>query len=147
MVVTATNSAGSATATSDPDRGRAVGVRRRRSTRSLPTISGTAQDGQTLTASPGSWTGTQPITYAYQWRRCNTSGASCADIAGATGSSYLATSADVGSTMRVVVTATNSAGTATATSDPDRGGAVGVLAAGQHGRCRRSPAPRRTARR
>src|SRR6266566_4751426 len=30
-----------------------------------PSISGTAQDGQTLAASQGSWTGTQPISYAY----------------------------------------------------------------------------------
>ena len=48
---------------------------RRPATPSLPTISGTAQSGQTLTASPGSWSGTQPITYAYQWQRCNSSGA------------------------------------------------------------------------
>jgi hypothetical protein len=83
---------------------------------SPPIISGTPQDGQTLTASTGSWSGTQPITYGYQWQRCDSGGANCVAIAGATGPTYLATSADVGRTLRVVVTATNSAGSAAATS-------------------------------
>jgi hypothetical protein len=83
---------------------------------SPPIISGTPQDGQTLTASTGSWSGTQPITYGYQWQRCDSGGANCVAIAGATGPTYLATSADVGRTLRVVVTATNSAGSAGATS-------------------------------
>jgi hypothetical protein len=83
---------------------------------SPPIISGTPQDGQTLTASTGSWSGTQPITYGYQWQRCDSGGANCVAIAGATGPTYLATSVDVGRTLRVVVTATNSAGSASATS-------------------------------
>jgi hypothetical protein len=83
---------------------------------SPPIISGTPQDGQTLTASTGSWSGTQPITYGFQWQRCDSGGANCVVIAGATGPTYLATSADVGRTLRVVVTATNSAGSAGATS-------------------------------
>ena len=83
---------------------------------SPPIISGTPQDGQTLTASTGSWSGTQPITYGFQWQRCDSGGANCVAIAGATGPTYLATSADVGRTLRVVVTATNSAGSAGATS-------------------------------
>jgi hypothetical protein len=78
-----------------------------------PTISGTAQQGQTLTASPGSWTGTDPITYTYQWQRC---GSSCANIGGATGTTYVAASADVGKTILVVVTGTNSVGSSSATS-------------------------------
>jgi hypothetical protein len=85
---------------------------------SPPTISGAAQQGQTLTASPGSWSGTQPISYGYEWRRCDSAGGSCAAIAGATASSYTLTSADVGSTLRVAVTGSNSAGSATAVSAP-----------------------------
>jgi hypothetical protein len=86
------------------------------SSTSLPAISGTALQGQTLSASNGSWSGTTPLTYAYQWQRCNSSGGSCAAVGGATGSTDLLGSGDVGFTMRVSVTASNSAGSATATS-------------------------------
>jgi hypothetical protein len=81
-----------------------------------PTISGTPQAGRTLTASTGNWAGTQPMTYAYQWRRCDSAGANCADIAGATAASYTAATSDVSRTLVVAVTATNSAGHATASS-------------------------------
>jgi hypothetical protein len=83
---------------------------------SSPTISGTAQQGQTLSASTGTWSGTQPLTYAYQWRRCDSSGGSCSAISAATGSAYALAQADVGSTLRVAVTAGNTAGSATTTS-------------------------------
>ena len=63
----------------------------------LPTISGTPQQGQTLTASTGSWSGS-PTSYGYQWRRCNTSGSACANISLATASTYTAVAADVAST-------------------------------------------------
>src|SRR5262249_40884906 len=83
-----------------------------------PTISGTAHQGPRPHAPPGSWSGTQPIHFAYRWQRCNASGASCANISGATNVDYTLTSADVGNTVRVVVTATNSAGMGTAASSP-----------------------------
>jgi hypothetical protein len=82
---------------------------------SPPAISGSAQDGQTLSASTGTWSA-GPSSYAYQWQRCDLGGAACASVSGATAASYSLTSADVGSTMRVVVTATNSAGSASASS-------------------------------
>jgi subtilisin family serine protease len=75
----------------------------------LPTISGTAQTGQTLSAGSGTWS-ESPSSYAYQWQRCNSSGASCTAIAAATAQSYTVASADVGSTLRVALTASNSAG-------------------------------------
>lgn len=83
---------------------------------SAPATSGATQQGQTLTVSTGTWNGTTPMTYSYQWHRCNSTGASCTPVAGATGTSYLLASADVGSTMRGSVTASNSAGSATASS-------------------------------
>ncbi|HEU5216016.1 MAG TPA: S8 family serine peptidase [Gaiellaceae bacterium] len=88
-----------------------------------PSISGLPQAGQTLTASPGSWTGS-PTDYAYQWEDCDTSGGSCTAIAGASSSSYTAQAGDVGDTLRVVVTASNSGGSTTATS-----AATGVVTA------------------
>ena len=87
---------------------------------SLPTISGTAQQGHTLTASNGSWGGVTPITYTYQWQRCNSSGSSCGSISKATNQNYVASSGDVGRTIRVEVTATNADGKSQALSAADR---------------------------
>src|SRR6266545_6841395 len=82
-----------------------------------PVIGGTAQVGQTLTGSPGTWSGSQ-IAYGYWWQRCDSAGANCSDITGATTSSYQAVSADVGYTLRLKVTASNQWGTASAVSAP-----------------------------
>jgi hypothetical protein len=76
---------------------------------SPPAISGTAMEGQQLEASSGVWSGTEPITYAYQWRRCDAGGGSCVDIAGATTATYIVQAADIGSTLRIRVTATQTA--------------------------------------
>src|SRR5205823_2213455 len=82
---------------------------------SPPTVSGTAEDGQTLAASTGSWSGS-PASYAYQWQHCDSYGGACSGIAGATGPTYLVQPTDVGSTLRVAVTASNSAGSTSAFS-------------------------------
>jgi hypothetical protein len=71
-----------------------------------PSISGTAVTGQTVTCSPGTWTGSPTFTYA--WKRDG------ATIAG--GQTYVITSADVGHALTCTVTASNSAGQASATS-------------------------------
>ena len=82
----------------------------------LPTISGTAEVGSTLTAGDGTWTGTPAPTFARQWKSCDAAGANCSDISGATTATYVLQVGDVGKTIRVDVTATNSSGSASATS-------------------------------
>lgn len=82
---------------------------------SPPTISGTPKVGQTLTASPGSWSG-NPTSFAYQWQDCNLDAVICTNITGATGTTYGVRLSDLGFRLRVVVTAKNDKGTATATS-------------------------------
>jgi hypothetical protein len=75
----------------------------------LPTISGQAAVDQTLTATTGTWTGTG-ITYTYAWTRCDTAGANCAPISGATATTYKLVDADAGHTIRVQVTAKDATG-------------------------------------
>ena len=82
----------------------------------LPTVSGPVQIGKAIKASTGAWTGSTPLTFSYQWRRCDAAGAACVDIPGATASSYTINSGDADRTLRVSVTATNSVGSASATS-------------------------------
>jgi len=69
----------------------------------LPTISGTAKVGQTLTATTGTWTNS-PSSFTYQW---NDGGI---PIAGATASTYVPVSGDVGDFLTVSVTAINGMG-------------------------------------
>jgi hypothetical protein len=92
----------------------------------VPKISGTAQAGQKLTESHGSWIPSSPASYSYQWQDCDASGATCTAIAGATSQTYTPTSADVGHTLRVLESAT-SAGT---TSSPASSGATDVVKGG-----------------
>ena len=83
-----------------------------------PTVSGTARDGSQLTATNGAWSGSAPMAYARQWRRCDTGGSACADIDGATGAHYLLAPDDIGHTIRARVTAGNTESEDTADSAP-----------------------------
>ncbi|HET8979047.1 MAG TPA: nucleoside hydrolase [Solirubrobacteraceae bacterium] len=74
-----------------------------------PGISGTAQDGQTLTELPGTWSNS-PNSISYQWEQCNASGTGCTAITGATGQTYTVSSSDVGNTIVVTETAKNTTG-------------------------------------
>ena len=123
VVVTATNAADSATAASAAT-GEVLALAP--ANVSAPTISGDPLDGHTLTADPGTWSGTDPITYTYQWQRCDADGANCVDILAADDPTYTLTPGDIGHVITVVVTASNAGGsvptaaapTATAEADP-----------------------------
>jgi hypothetical protein len=73
-----------------------------------PAVTGTVQSRQTLSTTTGTWTGS-PTSYSYQWKRGATN-------VGANSDSYTLVTADVGSTMTCVVTATNAVGSTNATS-------------------------------
>jgi hypothetical protein len=76
-----------------------------------PVVSGTATFGQTLTTTNGTWTGAPAPTFTYQWQR------NAGNISGATSSTYVLVAADVGNTIRCVVTATNALGAVSANSN------------------------------
>lgn len=115
--VTATNADGSASAQSDPTAVVTAGTSSAAPKNTAPpTISGTPKVGQELTADPGTWTGNP--TFAYQWQRCDLDVVLCTNVVGATGTTYGVRIADLGFRLRVVVTAKNAKGTATATSAP-----------------------------
>ncbi len=81
-----------------------------------PTVSGSLVQGQTLTADPGTWTGSPAPAFTYQWQRCDAAGLNCGDIASANAATYQLVQADVGVTVRVQVTGTNTAGNSTTPS-------------------------------
>jgi len=91
----------------------------------LPSISGIPQVGVPVTADLGAWTNT-PSSFAVQWLRCDTSGANCAPIDGATGAGYVPVATDAGSTLEVSVIASNSVGS----SQPALSPASAVVLAG-----------------
>jgi hypothetical protein len=77
-----------------------------------PTITGTAQEGETLTAGTGVWLDHPNSTFTYQWKR------DTVDISGATANTRLLALADVGAVITVTVNALNTYGQASSTSDP-----------------------------
>jgi hypothetical protein len=82
---------------------------------SLPRIVGTPLRGRPLALSLGSWENS-PSAFAYQWQRCNAVGSRCINLGGASGPTYIPVQADVGATLRMVVTASNVFGSSAATS-------------------------------
>ena len=108
--VTASNADGSRTVASNatalvraPDAGRPVNVQ-------APALSGPAAQGQTLRVSPGTWNGQQPITFTFNWLRCDTAGNNCIQQAGFRDDAYVLREGDVGKTVRARVIARNSRG-------------------------------------
>jgi hypothetical protein len=104
--VTATNASGSASATSGTLTPTAAPVNT-----AAPALAGTPATGQTLSCSTGTWTGDPTPTFAYRWKRAGV------DIGGATASSYVVVSGDVGHALKCTVTATNAQASVAADSN------------------------------
>jgi hypothetical protein len=109
----------------------------------IPTIAGTTEVGESLNATPGSWSPAAG-TITYQWQRCDATGASCAPITGAVGQSYQLTAADTNAEVEVEVWASDASGSTLATSaltsvvlaageDPSGGGGGASVANGPNG--------------
>ncbi len=81
-----------------------------------PEVIGTDTAGATLTASTGAWSGTPPFSFSYEWQMCDALGEGCVQIPGAESSSFTLQEAQVGGTVRVIVTASSGAGSASGTS-------------------------------
>ena len=76
-----------------------------------PTVTGALQARRQLAGATGTWSGTGPIRFTYQWYRCDASGAHCASVHGATRSTYTQVAKDVGQTIGFAVHATDLNGT------------------------------------
>jgi hypothetical protein len=91
---------------------------------SPPTISGTPQQGQTLTEVHGAWTNNpSPTGYTYQWLQCSSE--VCTPIEGAKSQTYVPVEGDVGHTIKVQETASNTGGS----SSPATSSATAVVVA------------------
>jgi hypothetical protein len=120
LAVTATNPDGTATARSDHT-GIVPGAVPGPVNSAPPTFwahTAEIRGGARLVGRQGTWSGTRPIAYDPQWLRCDDNGELCLPIAGATAWSYVVGRDDVGHTIRLAVTATNTEGSVTARSVP-----------------------------
>lgn len=82
----------------------------------VPTISGTAQEDETLTATNGTWTGS-PAGYSYDWQTSADGLAGWTSLTAGNGlATYVVTTNDVDQYLRVVVTAASATGSASAAS-------------------------------
>ena len=83
-----------------------------------PSLTGVASQSHVLSGFAGAWNASPPPSIALQWLRCNSSGASCAAVSGQTNPTYIPVAADVGSTIRLGITASNPSGKSTLYSAP-----------------------------
>jgi hypothetical protein len=113
VTVTATNGNGPTSATSPATA--SISAPGAPTNTALPAITGTPKQGQTLSASTGNWTGS-PTSYSYIWYDCDNAGANCKRIPNQHNTTYTLVAADVGHTIRVLITATNTGGSTQAAS-------------------------------
>lgn len=108
VVVTAVNASGRSEA-APSDATDAISSKNGPKNTALPTITGEAKAGEQLTVSPGTWT-PAGATYAYHWQRCDAANVDCRNILLGRSATYTVRSSDVGSKLRVLVTAKAASG-------------------------------------
>lgn len=110
--VTATNAAGSVSATSA-----ATAIVSPVAPHNVvpPTIEEKPYLGAEVWVEEGEWTGSEPLEYTYRWQRCTSAG-DCEEIDGEVEPAHTIVAADLKKRLRVIVTASNGAGTASAAS-------------------------------
>lgn len=116
--VTASNADGSATVASNATARVTAGESGRPNNVQPPTLSGTPAQGQTLRVSPGTWTGQQPITFTFEWLRCDTAGNNCVVQPGFNDDAYTVREGDIGKTIRARVIARNARGQSSRLTSP-----------------------------
>ena len=79
-----------------------------------PAAAGTPTPGNTLTARNGTWTGDGELAYSVSWSRCDAAGGNCK--AAGLGSAFGVTATDLGSRLRMSVTAVSAIGSTTASA-------------------------------
>jgi lysozyme len=122
VAITATNSVGSASAltpATKPVTATSVSSAGFPKALSAPDIIGTPQAGKTLNSTLGNWSGA-PTHFAYQWRRCNATGANCTPIKNASRATYTPLAPDIGHALSLRIAAANSVGTTSAVTKPSR---------------------------
>ena len=110
LSVTAHNRGGEETAESGL--GEVIGAMQPPLNVGAPWFPETARESRPLTPEVGDWTGGGPMTFAYQWLRCDSNGDECVEIPGATAATHTPVDEDLGLRLRVEVTATNASGNA-----------------------------------
>ncbi len=120
VYVTAANSSGHNKPTASAPTGAVINIIPANST--VPTISGTAQVGQTLTATTGTWTN-NPTSFTYQWNGAGTA------ISGATSSSYIPATSDIGNALAVYVMAANTGGSSPPVASAPTGAVINIIPA------------------
>jgi hypothetical protein len=110
---TGANTSGTGTTTSAPTSAIAAVVP---AVAAPPGVTGPGVVGTTLSATRGTWVTSPYTSYGYGWARCDAAGAACTMIAGAVASTYRLVAADIGATLRAVVTASNADGSVPASS-------------------------------
>src|SRR4051794_10743680 len=113
--VTATNTTGTGVASAQPT---AVVAPVPPVASHAPVVQGAPQQGGVVTAAQDAWQTTADTGFSRVWQRCASDGSACQNIPGATGSSYRPLAADVGATLKVLVSAANVDGTVTSASAP-----------------------------